>query len=148
MSDGWNLFVSLEWIAQESMSDIENKGGSWSLKLCLDYSRRRWCQPPEPRGTNPLSRAGPLRGCGQIRIRITQQRRIWKCNSLTPLLWSLIRSSKSDAAPQLAGPRRVPTLQSPRSHVFCFSARQHCPAEMEIWAIAGSWSPDTDTLFV
>ena len=40
MSDGSKLFVSSEWIAQESMSDIENKGGAWSLKLCLDYSRR------------------------------------------------------------------------------------------------------------
>ena len=96
------------------MSDIENKGGSWSLKLCLDYSRRR-CHV----GPILLSRAGQIRGCGQIRIRITQQRRIWKCNSLTPLLWSLIRSSKSDAAPQLA-PGTTEGSHTEVSHVFCF----------------------------
>ena len=49
-------------------------------------------QPP-PALVSPWSHVGPilsLWGCGQIRIRIRRQRRIWKCNSLTPLLcpWS------------------------------------------------------------
>lgn len=45
-------------------------------------------QPP-PALASPGSHVGPilsLWGCGQIRIRIRRQRRIWKCNSLTPLL--------------------------------------------------------------
>lgn len=41
----------------ESMSDIENKGGSCSLKLCLDYRHRELpSYAREPRGTN--ARAG------------------------------------------------------------------------------------------
>ena len=48
---------------QESMSDIENKGGTCSLKLCLDYSRR------------PQSHVGPIPSEAAVRSESRIRRR-------------------------------------------------------------------------
>ena len=102
---------------------------------------------PSPRshvGPILLSRAGQIRGCGQIRIRITQQRRIWKCNSLTPLLWSLIRSSKSDAAPQLAGHGGFPHWSLPCFLFFRETALSCGNGNLSYGRILVSCPPDTE----